>query len=612
MFGLTLFFGLILPGASQAGNFSCTVTTSCSGEGEVVILRMSGTTNAHAELPTVEPANYDQLVCCSGVIGLGNHCTGGYATTTVLKLSGQTNAHVQQNSQSGYGNEACISVSVGESVSVGYGANCDNYDTTLASMSGDTNAHVGATTTYSTKICASAGVPTYEQSAYRWFENLNSTQVGATTTPAQNQKFTLGSAGAAFRLRMLLHVGVTRLALNGQEFKLQFAARGSDNLCDASFTGETYADVTAGTVIAYNDNAPADGDNLTPNGEDPIHGTDTIVNQDYEELNNFTNSVGAIPSGQDGKWDFALKDNGAPGNTTYCFRAIKSDNGLLNTYSEIPEITTAVSPNPSVTGVSLHGNSPIILSPGETVNVTSTATTSDPQGLSDIATTTGKIYRSGLSATSTCTPDANNCYEPSCATSTENGYNWYRIICSFDMWFHADPTDGGTYAGIQGWTAQEWVAWINVIDSGGHSASSTNETAPDVDVVTFLAFEISTTTINYGSVLPDETSNEQTLTVTTTGNIPIDVNATGTDMTWSGYTIGVNQQHCSTTTKEFAWDDGMVLSSTTYILIELEPNTKPTSHPSTSTDDIYWKLKVPLDKPAGPYYGDISLIAAPD
>ncbi len=100
--------------------------------------------------------------------------------------------------------------------------------------------------------------------------------------------------------------------------------------------------MTAATVIAYNDNAtPADGAALTANANDPTDGGRTIVNQDYEELNNFTNTEAAIASGQDGKWDFSLKDNGALSNTDYCFRIVKSDGTTLNTYTVIPQITTA-------------------------------------------------------------------------------------------------------------------------------------------------------------------------------------------------------------------------------------------------------------------------------
>jgi hypothetical protein len=210
---------------------------------------------------------------------------------------------------------------------------------------------------------------TFEQSAYRLFNNADSTDVG-TALAGQDTAATLGSTGAAFRLRMLLHIGVSDLFTNEGSFKLQFSQRGADNLCDAAFSGETYADVTAATVIAYNDNAiPADGAALTANANDPTHGTDVIVNQTYEEANNFTNSQGVINTGQDGKWDFSLKDNSAPASTAYCFRAVKSDGAVLNTYTVIPQITTAT--GASLTFVVTTDTFPDI-TPGTPIFATST------------------------------------------------------------------------------------------------------------------------------------------------------------------------------------------------------------------------------------------------
>ena len=130
---------------------SCTVTASCPSG--TVIYRISNTSNAHAELPS--QSNYAQLVCCSGVTGLGNSCSGTF--DVALKLSGTTNAHVEQNTQANYAQSACISVPAGGSVTVGYQASsCTGFDTTLGSMSAVTNAHAGDGTGYTTKICATA------------------------------------------------------------------------------------------------------------------------------------------------------------------------------------------------------------------------------------------------------------------------------------------------------------------------------------------------------------------------------------------------------------------------------------------------------------------------
>ena len=120
-----------------------------------MILRMSGATNAHAELPGQVTAAYDSnVVCCNGITGLDNLCSGTFATA--LKLSAVTNAHTQQSGT--YAQSACISVPSGGSVSVGYQAtNCTGFDTTLASMKATDNSHVGNTTAYTEyKICGTA------------------------------------------------------------------------------------------------------------------------------------------------------------------------------------------------------------------------------------------------------------------------------------------------------------------------------------------------------------------------------------------------------------------------------------------------------------------------
>lgn len=137
-------------GVAIAGTLSCSVTTSCPSG--TVIWRMSGTTNAHAELPS--GSSYSNLVCCSGVSGLGSSCSGSFAAA--LGLSGTTNAHAEEGTLGAYGQQACLSVTSG-SVSVGYqSASCTGYDTTLGSISATTNAHVGDGSAYDLKVCATA------------------------------------------------------------------------------------------------------------------------------------------------------------------------------------------------------------------------------------------------------------------------------------------------------------------------------------------------------------------------------------------------------------------------------------------------------------------------
>lgn len=147
---------LLIPIDSIKAAISCSITTegTCSG---TILLRMSGSTNAHAELPSESTTVYDNnVVCCSGVTGLSNSCLENNKAT-IVKLSGVTNAHVERNTESNYGNNACLASSfAGDEITIGYQSNnCDGYDTTLFSMSATpTNAQVGNPTAYNNKVCA--------------------------------------------------------------------------------------------------------------------------------------------------------------------------------------------------------------------------------------------------------------------------------------------------------------------------------------------------------------------------------------------------------------------------------------------------------------------------
>ncbi|MDW8279986.1 MAG: hypothetical protein RMK17_02370 [bacterium] len=192
----------------------------------------------------------------------------------------------------------------------------------------------------------------FSQADFRFFNNNNSTNVGSPLAN-QNVSTTLSSSGQVFRLRILINVTTGTLSLGGQWFTLQFATK-NGTVCGDD---ETFNNITTSTQIAFYDNStPNDGNNLTVNANDPSNSY-TKTNQTYEELNDFTNFVSLIRYNENGMWDFALIDNSAPSNTTYCLRIVKSNGALLNSYSFYPEITTAlvtltISCNTSVTSTS--------------------------------------------------------------------------------------------------------------------------------------------------------------------------------------------------------------------------------------------------------------------
>lgn len=345
-----------------------------------------------------------QIHCFSGVITTGNPWDTGAdgndsaANDTTGTIPGSTTTVdntlvvlITSNSRNGTGTANCsgwtnadlatlteradntntAGLGGGHCMATGKKATVGSYATTAVTLSATT--YKGAIS-----LALKPELPTYTQSAYRFFNNTDTTDVG-TTLAGQDTAATLSSSGAAFRLRLLLHIDANQLIASGQSFKLQFVGKGTGTCASPSGgTPATYTDVTAATVIAYKNNAtPADGATLTATSSDPTHGADTIVNQTYEELNNFTNSVAAIPSGQDGKWDFALFDNSAPISTSYCLRIVKSDGTALTTYTVYPEITTAAAATVSCSTVpastsfdSLTPSSIYTSSPNATTTIT--------------------------------------------------------------------------------------------------------------------------------------------------------------------------------------------------------------------------------------------------
>ncbi|MBV9349141.1 MAG: hypothetical protein JO026_00120 [Patescibacteria group bacterium] len=157
LFSIALF---VIAPLAFAGTLSCSITTAaaCTGGTNAVILRMAASTNTHVELPSQSTASYgNNVVCCSGVTGLGNSCSGTFAV--VGHLAAVTNSHYEENTFSNFSNNACISVP-GGSVTIGYQtSNCSGFDTTLFSVPATSNTHIGGPSDYTNRVCGSANNP---------------------------------------------------------------------------------------------------------------------------------------------------------------------------------------------------------------------------------------------------------------------------------------------------------------------------------------------------------------------------------------------------------------------------------------------------------------------
>ncbi len=179
-----------------------------------------------------------------------------------------------------------------------------------------------------------SGSPTFNQVNYR-FGSGTANNISYSSAPAENAAMTVTSTGQDFRLRMAINIGTATLTSSGQNFKLRFAEKPA-----AGCASGTYADVSPSSgIIRYVDiGGLTDGDTISLVTGDP-NNTGTERYQTYEESNNFTNSVAAIASGENGIWDFSLENNSSVGGKTYCFKVTKSDGTNLDTYTNYPEVT---------------------------------------------------------------------------------------------------------------------------------------------------------------------------------------------------------------------------------------------------------------------------------
>ena len=236
--------------------------------------------------------------------------------------------------------------------------------------------------------------------------------------------------------------------------------------------------------------------------------------------------------------------------------------------------------------------SPITLNADTTKTVTITATITDNDGCEDVFTNgsiVGVFYDADAESDS-CTTDDNDCYPSLTLTEvgdTCTGAGDYTADASVDVpvWFIANPS-------------ASWTAKVTATDAASASGSNTSTATLN----TLNAFKLSSASIPYGTINPDEVSAQQAVLITTTGNAAVDIQLSGTNLTWSGNEILVGQQKYSSTS-DFNWESAGTALTGTPICHELSTG-KPTAHPSNQSENVYWKLKVPLGKLAGgPYTG---------
>lgn len=265
--------------------------------------------------------------------------------------------------------------------------------------------------------------------------------------------------------------------------------------------------------------------------------------------------------------------------------------------------------SPSATSVTLNSGSDVTLSEGTTTNVVLGVTITDNNSCNDISTVEGHLYRSGIGYAS-CDDSADNndnyCYADvscsvvasgnTCDGDTDASADYE---CTVAVQYFADPTVASTQ-----YPTENWLDTIYVEDND--SSSDTMEVSSGVEMNTTIALDV-TGSINYGTLNVSESNDplDKTTTVTATGNVGLDEELSGTDMTGAG-TIGVGYQHYALSAST-AYASGTALTSSA---TEAELNCqKTTSAGSPATKGTWWGIEIPTGAVAGVYSGTNTVTA---
>lgn len=259
-----LFLILLIPISYAYGALSCSVTTEAACT-DTIVVRMSGSTNAHAELPSESNVNYDNnVVCCSSASPIGNACSGNYQI--VSRISGTTNAHMQERNVNTYGTDICLSDgAVGDDIVIAYqNSNCTGYDTTILSMSGSDNATVGDGSAYTRKICGSitplsvsfsisantvnfgslsAGASRYANTSTGSGTEVEAHTIAARTNAASGYVITLDGENLTYGANTIDAIGATNTAPSAgtEQFGLRMEVTSGTGTVDSPYAASGFA-----------------------------------------------------------------------------------------------------------------------------------------------------------------------------------------------------------------------------------------------------------------------------------------------------------------------------------------------------------------------------------
>jgi len=207
-------------------------------------------------------------------------------------------------------------------------------------------------------------------------------------------------------------------------------------------------------------------------------------------------------------------------------------------------------------------------------------------------------YPSGVPTTTwnlSCTASTTQCTSPL--------VDQLDFSCTFPLWFVADPTDSAPNTPAS-FANDNWSVGVRGVDNNGAQSAFATTTNPK-ELISFTALDLLTAQIPYGALEPgtDSGSLNATTTIESTGNTGIDQEVRGESMCGTftvptecppsaTSTIPEDQQRFSSTSLSYPSPLANVLSSTTFVEVELDV-LKSTSTSSPSTGITFWGIAVP-------------------
>lgn len=266
--------------------------------------------------------------------------------------------------------------------------------------------------------------------------------------------------------------------------------------------------------------------------------------------------------------------------------------------ANIPTQVIVDNATPSVTVDALNQGNSITLTANATTSITVSFTISDNNGCTDVFTNgnvTTTVYRSGFSGGGFCTTDNNSCYRVSTSTHACSAGNTANATATVDIYYFADATDSSSSFAAQDWVAHVWARDAAIASS---SATSTHR-----ELNTLTAINVTTSSINYGTVTASSTTGSVNGVTTSTnaGNstTTLQLRASAT-LTSGASSIATSSQRYATST--FTFTGGATQLTQTAATVTGYMLTKPTSTVNVQKA-TFWGLEVPAGTATGTYSG---------